>query len=189
VVAVNRPGDNRLGSVGKPLPHVRIAFAEDGEILVRKPRWLGYLGDARETALESLIATGDLGYQDEAGYLYLTGRKKNIYITAFGRNVAPEWVERELVSRYPILQAAVFGEARPYSSAVIVAHPKATHAEISAALDAANRQLPDYAQVRAWIPAKAPFTSRNGMSTTNGRPRRHNILGMHAEQINALYQP
>lgn len=187
VVAVNRPADNRPGSVGKPLPHVRIRFADDGEILIHGIRWRGYLGDAAPGVAEECIATGDLGFLDEDGFLHLTGRKKNIFITSFGRNVAPEWVERELVSHPPILQAAVFGEARPFNSAVIVTHPQATPEAIAAALDNANQQLPDYARVHAWIPANAPFTSSNGMATPNGRLKRANILGAHTDQINALY--
>ena len=189
VVAVNRPGDNRPGSVGRPLPHLRIAFADDGEILIHDVHWRGYLGENTAPAGDDFIATGDLGHLDADGFLHLTGRKKNIFITSFGRNVAPEWVERELVSRFPILQAAVFGEARPFNSAVIFAHPIATPEAIAAALAEANRQLPDYARVQAWIPAKAPFTPGNGMATANGRLRRSGILGAHAEQIETLYQP
>ncbi len=188
VVAVNRPKENRVGSVGMPLPHVRIAFAEDGEILIRHDLWKGYLGTSPKPLAEDYIATGDLGYQDEDGYLYLTGRKKNIFITSFGRNVAPEWVERELVARPPIAQAAVFGEARPFNSAVIVSYPSATPDEVSIAIADANKRLPDYARIHAWIPAKESFSSSNGMATPNGRLRRSTILGAHSEQINALYQ-
>jgi long-subunit acyl-CoA synthetase (AMP-forming) len=188
VVAVNRPSDHRPGSVGRPLPHLRISFAEDGEILIHDVRWRGYLGESAATASTEVIATGDLGHLDADGFLHLTGRKKNIFITSFGRNVAPEWVERELVSRFPILQAAVFGEARPFNSAVIFAHPTGTPEAITAALEEANRQLPDYARVRSWVAAKAPFTPSNGMATANGRLRRSGIFSAHAEQIETFYQ-
>lgn len=117
------------------------------------------------------------------------GRKKNMFITSFGRNVAPEWVEGELVSHPGIAQAALFGEARPFNCAVIVPHPGAPQDAIEAALEEANRRLPDYAQVRAWIAATEPFTAGNGMSTPNGRLRRPAILGKYAAQIDALYQP
>ncbi len=188
VVAVNRPGQNRAGSVGRPLPHVRISFADDGEILIRRVRWHGYLGDRAMPDGEDVIATGDLGYLDRDGYLFLTGRKKNIFITSFGRNVAPEWVESELTSQAGIAQAAIFGEARPFNSAVIVPQASTTPAAIEAALDRANRRLPDYAQVRAWITAAEPFTPINGMSTANGRLRRPEIFGKYAARIDALYQ-
>lgn len=188
VVAVNRPSDNRPGSVGRPLPHLHLSFAEDGEILIHDLRWRGYLGEPAMPVGEDFIATGDLGHLDDDGFLHLTGRKKNIFITSFGRNVAPEWVERELISRFPILQAAVFGEAQPFNSAVIFAHPTATPESIAAVLEEANQHLPDYARVRAWIPASAPFSPANGMATPNGRLRRSRIFGAHAEQIQTLYQ-
>ncbi|MBL0167146.1 MAG: AMP-binding protein [Propionivibrio sp.] len=188
VVAVNRPGESRTGSVGKPLPHVRIDFADDGEILIYGTWWNGYLGDRALPQTGDYIATGDLGYLDADGFLFLSGRKKNIFITSFGRNVAPEWVEVNLVSQAGIAQAAIFGEARPFNSAVIVPQPGASPAAIEAALDKVNRQLPDYAQVRAWIPAIEPFTFGNGMSTANGRLRRTEIFGKYASRIDALYQ-
>lgn len=189
VVAVNRPGESRCGSVGKPLPHTRIDFAGDGEILVRGIDWHGYLGDGASAPARDFIATGDLGYLDADGFLFLTGRKKNMFITSFGRNVAPEWVEGELVSHPGIAQAAIFGEARPFNCAVIVPHPGTPRGDIAAALEQANRRLPDYAQVHAWIAASEPFTAGNGMSTSNGRLRRPAILGRYAAQIDALYQP
>jgi len=189
VVAVSRPEASRSGNVGKPLPHVRIDFADDGEILVRGVPWHGYLGEDGTPQAEAFIATGDLGHLDAEGFLFLTGRKKNLFITSFGRNVAPEWVEGELVAHAGIAQAALFGEARPFNCAVIVPHPGTPHGVIETALDTANRRLPDYARVGAWIPATEPFTPDNGMSTPNGRLRRTAILGKYASQIDALYQP
>lgn len=187
VVAVNRPDDSRLGSVGKPLPHLELAFADDGEILVRGLRWRGYLGEDDTGAEPDVIATGDLGYLDADGFLFITGRKKNMFVTAFGRNVAPEWVEGELAADPAIAQAACFGEARPFNCAVIVHGPGIPQAAIEAALEQANRRLPDYARVRAWIPAAEPFTADNGLSTPNGRLRRSAIFGRYAAQIDALY--
>ena len=189
VVAVSGPGASRSGSVGRPLPHVRIDFADDGEILVRGVPWHGYLGEGVAAQPSDFIATGDLGYLDAEGFLFLTGRKKHLFITSFGRNVAPEWVEGELVAHPGIAQAALFGEARPFNCAVIVSHPGTPHGVIDAALATANRRLPDYARVRAWIAATEPFTAGNGLSTQNGRLRRSAIHGRYAAQIDALYQP
>jgi len=191
VIAVNRPDATRSGSVGLPLPHVRVTVADDGEIVVSGVRWRGYLAtaDAAGTTpgTAGAIATGDLGFIDADGYLHITGRKKNIFITSFGRNVAPEWIERELVARAPILQAAVFGESRPFNTAIIVAHAAATQQAVTQALEEVNRQLPDYARVSAWIPAREPFTPHNGLSTPNGRLRRSEIFGAYADRINASY--
>lgn len=188
VVAVNRPGDSRDGSVGKPLPHLHVGFADDGEILIRGIRWHGYLGEGDPLPAPDFIATGDLGYLDADGFLFLSGRKKNMFVTSFGRNVAPEWVEGELAADPAIAQAALFGEARPFNCAVIVRRPGTPPEAIEAALDTANRRLPDYARVRAWIAAVEPFTAGNGLSTPNGRLRRSAILGQYAAQIDALYQ-
>jgi len=185
VVAVNQPGMQRNGSVGKPLPHLSVEFADDGELLVKGGHWLGYLGDGQTG---ELIATGDFGHFDADGFLYITGRKKNIFITSFGRNVSPEWVEGEITAHPGIAQAAVFGEARPFNSAVIVPLPGTSAIAIQTALDKANDRLPDYAQVRAWIAASEPFTPINQLATANGRLRRDRIHGQYASQIDTLYQ-
>jgi long-subunit acyl-CoA synthetase (AMP-forming) len=185
VVAVNRPGVQRPGSVGRPLPHARVRIADDGEILVGGALFAGYLHEPHPPG--EAWPTGDLGYLDADGYLYLTGRKKNLFITAFGRNVAPEWVEAELTAQPGIAQAAVFGEARPFNVAVVV--PRLSAGEpLAAALEAANRRLPDYAQVRELIIATAPFTPANGLATANGRLQHATIAYAYAHAIAACYE-
>ncbi len=191
VVSLNCAIDNRAGSVGKPLPHVQIKFAADDEIMVSNGAFLGYLDAGPQAPVtDDFFHTGDCGYQDSDGYLHLTGRKKNMFITSFGRNVAPEWVERELIRPGVILQAAVFGEGRPFNIAVIVASGRPgseARPAIDAAIAAANRDLPDYARVGTWIQAQEPFSVENGMLTANGRIRRDRILACYAEQINFIY--
>lgn len=192
VVAVNTPMDNRPGCVGKPLAHVTLKFAEDGEILVGGAIFEGYLGLAEHPDDDGLWATGDIGYLDEQGYLHLTGRKKNMFITSFGRNVAPEWVESELTLQPVIAQAAVYGEARPYNVAIIVPRPMAGVADVpqavSRAIAAANQTLPDYAQIGKWLIAPEPFTPQNNYLTANGRLRRAEILSAYEQVINQLYE-
>ncbi|HEY4139213.1 MAG TPA: long-chain acyl-CoA synthetase, partial [Casimicrobiaceae bacterium] len=119
--------------------------------------------------------------------LYVTGRKKNMFITSFGRNVAPEWIEQELVAQSAIAQAAVFGEARPFVTAVVVPRPNATLQAVSAAVNDLNRRLPDYARIGAWLQAAQAFTAQNGKLTANGRLRRDAILRDYADQIDAVY--
>lgn len=184
VVAVNRPGDKRPGSVGRPLPHIELKFDADGEILLRGNRFHGYLN--HPTPGDEWYATGDLGYLDEEGYLHLSGRKKNCFITSFGRNVAPEWVERELTLSPAIAQAVVFGEARPFNVALIV--PRGTADKVQAAIEQANRQLPDYARVTSWLAADEPFSLDNGQFTATGRPRREAIHEAYGKRIDALYE-
>ncbi len=185
VVAVNTPAEHKQGSVGKLLPHIQIRFADDGEILLKGNLFSGYLN--HEHFDNEWYASGDLGYMDEEGYLYLTGRKKNCFITSFGRNVAPEWVERELTLSPAIAQAAVFGEAKPFNVAVITPRNAAPAHDIQQAINDANQLLPDYAQITAWIESKEPFSMHNQQLTPNGRLRRDAIWQGYASRIDNLY--
>lgn len=188
VVSLNTKKNHCIGSVGKPLPHVRLKFSPEGEILVSGATLLGYTG-SEPIAEDAWWPTGDIGQLDDNGFLHLTGRKKNIFITSFGRNVSPEWVERELTLHPAIAQAAVFGEARPWNIAVIV--PRGNSPEVLAAvdqaIDEANRVLPDYAQVKCWLPASAPFLPQNGQLTANGRLKREVILAQYQAEMEKLY--
>jgi len=193
VVALNTEAEHCLGSVGRPLAHAQVKFAADGEILVSGATLLGYTGDTPlqpgECSTIKLWPTGDIGYLDEQGFLHLTGRKKNIFITSFGRNVSPEWVERELTLHPAIAQAAVFGEARPWNVAVIVPRgntPEAVEA-VNRAIAEANSVLPDYARVECWLPAQTAFLPQNGQLTANGRLKREAIWSLYQTAIEQLY--
>jgi acyl-CoA synthetase (AMP-forming)/AMP-acid ligase II len=187
VVALNLPGADRPGSVGRPLPHAHVRIAADGEILVSGPRCLGYLGGEEPPAPVAWLATGDLGCLDADGFLHVEGRKKNVIITSFGRNIAPEWPEAELAAGGAIAQAAVFGEARPRLCAVLVPRAAAADAAIDADVQRANSRLPDYAQIASWIRAEAPFGAANGLATANGRVRRDAVWTRYGERLAALY--
>lgn len=174
VVCLNRPGYQRAGTVGKPLPNVDIKLADDGEILVRGARALGYLGEPASS--DEYWPTGDLGRLED-GYLSILGRKKNQFITAYGRNVNPEWVEAELTSHPAIAQVLVYGEALPTNLALIVPRSTAFSVDdITQAIARANSELPDYAQIGAWLTASEPFSAANGQLTSNGRLRRNYII-------------
>ena len=148
----------------------------------------GYLGDtAWPEAAASEFATGDLGEIDADGFVYVRGRLKHLIITSLGRNISPEWVERELQMEPAISVAVVFGEARPWLSALISPAGPATSTEISAAVARVNARLPDYAQLRKWAAVTTPFTFANGLLTANGRPRRTRILKLHAGMLQSLY--
>ncbi len=185
VVAVNTPAANRPGSVGKPLPHIQLRFADDGEIFLGGVHYLGYLGESPSDDERDWLATGDIGQLDQDGFLYLKGRKKHIFISAFGRNISPEWVERELTLEPAIAQACVFGEARPFVVAVVV--PRNTDADIDQAIARANQRLPDYARIGRYIIADEAFTLANGQWTGTSRPRRQHIWAVYGERLSSLY--
>ncbi|WP_353572262.1 AMP-binding protein [Candidatus Albibeggiatoa sp. nov. BB20] len=187
VVALNTIDAHKIGSVGKPLEHIELRFNKDGEILVKGSVAQGYLQQDFELD-NDYLPTGDLGYLDDEGFLYLTGRKKNCFITGFGRNVAPEWVEAELTLQPAIAQAFVFGEAKPFNVAVIVpASADVSLDAIQQAIQTANQSLPDYAQVKKIIPAQAPFLPDNGQLTATGRLRRAEILKVYQAAIEQVY--
>ena len=175
VVCLNTPSARRIGTVGRPLPHAGVRIGDDGEVQVRGARMLGYLGEAPPAdalAADAWLGTGDLGHFDD-GFLVLHGRRKHQFITAYGRNVNPEWVEAELVQQGAIAQAWVHGEARPENLAVLVPRrADCSDVELEAAVAAANAGLPDYARAHRWLRAEAPFTPANGLLTANGRLRR-----------------
>lgn len=188
VVALNTSHSNKIGSVGKPLPHVTIKFGGYGEILVKGACLLGYVGDVSNEQTTQYFPTGDIGHLDDDGYLYITARKKNQFITSFGRNVAPEWVERELTVSPFIAQAAVFGEAKPWNVAIIVPAKNAIPAEVDIAIAKINQSLPDYARVGQWILADAPFSTSNNQLTANGRLRRIVIWQQYQKRIDEIYK-
>lgn len=189
VVALNRPGRRVHGTVGQALPHVQLRVDDSGELHVRGACMLGYVGDDAGTGADAdgWLPTGDLVHIDAAGYLQIAGRRKHQFITAFGRNVNPEWVEASLSAQPPIAQAWVHGEALPTNVAVLVPRlPGVDDSALQAAVDAANRDLPDYARVSIWLRADQPFSLSNGLATANGRLRRDAILAQHRSVIDAL---
>ena len=184
VVSLNLPSQQRIGSVGKALAHVDVVISEEGEIVIEGQAMLGYLGELEQPL--DRIYTGDLGYIDEDGYIFISGRKNNKIVSSFGRNISPEWVEASLSSSSAITQVAVFGEARPSLSAVIVS-PLTSTIEIKNTIDECNKHLPDYAQIRHWHRAEQPFTPDNNLLTNNGRLKRINIEKAYQQQLAALY--
>jgi len=184
VQALNLSGHDRPGSAGRALPHARLRVTATGEVEVAGTPLLGYLGDepgAAGTPVPAWWPTGDLGHLDADGYLWLHGRRKNVLITAFGRNVSPEWVETRLRDEPAVLQAVVLGDGQPALSAVL--WPTATtlaDETLQAAVDRANTTLPDYARVQHWVRGQAAFDATSGLATANGRPQRAAILQRHA---------
>jgi long-chain acyl-CoA synthetase len=125
---INRHDDFKFGSVGKPFPGVEVRIADDGEILVKGPNiFRGYYKNddaTRETIVDEWLHTGDIGRIDEDGFVYITGRKKDIIITAGGKNITPANLENWLKQNRYISQAVVYGDRRPYLTALITLDPE-----------------------------------------------------------------
>ncbi len=172
VVSLNLPNARKIGSVGKPLAHVDVKIAANGEVVVRGNAMQGYLN---QEVVDPLIHTGDAGFFDEEGYLFITGRIKQIIVSSFGRNISPEWVESNGSSEPEINQIAIFGEAQPYLSAVIYAKDNVSDGMLQQAVQKANDRMPDYAQIKQWYRSTEPFSLHNQMLTDNGKLRRNEI--------------
>lgn len=182
VQTVNLPGACRFGSVGKALPHTRLKRAVDGEILISGTTCLGYLGQPAQA--DQWLPTGDLGLIDDDGYVYLRGRKKNVLITGYGRNVSPEWVETHLHDQPEIAVAVVLGDGQPALAAVVwPRHQALTDQQIQHAIDRANEPLPLYARIGHWCRATHAYLPESGVCTSNGRPVRAAISALYNETL------
>jgi long-subunit acyl-CoA synthetase (AMP-forming) len=183
VQTLNLPHGDRPGSAGKALPHARLRIDGDGQIWAAGSLMLGYLGSDRD-ALPAWLATGDLGRIDVDGFLHIEGRRRNVLITSFGRNVSPEWVESELQAAPAIANAVVFGDGQPALAAVLwPARADTSDDDLAQAVARANARLPDYARVASWRRGRSPFTAGSGMATADGRPRREAIARLHADAL------
>ncbi|ANN67209.1 AMP-binding protein [Bordetella bronchialis] len=187
VQALNLPGADIPGSAGRPLPHARLRVAPDGEIEIAGTHALGYLG--QPALARTWLPTGDLGHLDDAGFLHIDGRKKNVLVTGFGRNVSPEWVELHLAGQPGIAHAVVLGDGQPALGAVLWPLPGTDEAAMHRAVERVNEILPDYARVGSWSRARAEFSPASGMATANGRPRRDAIAALHADLFLSIHQP
>ncbi|NOQ76667.1 MAG: AMP-binding protein [Methylococcaceae bacterium] len=186
VVSLNSPSESRPSSVGKVLSHVNIAI-EQGEIVVSGNTFLGYVNEPNSW-LNLQVFTGDLGFFDQDNYLHISGRKKNVLISSFGRNINPEWLESELLSNGLLQQCVVFGDAKPYCVALV--YPRditCDNQTIETWIDRVNQSLPDYAQIKKWAYLKEPLSFTNGLMTSNGRPVRNAISHEYSALIEKLY--
>lgn len=194
VVTLNSPLARKNGSLGQVLKHTRVDI-EDGEIIVNGPGFLGYVGDAAswsQGAATVRVETGDLGFFDEEGFLHYQGRRKNVLVSSFGRNISPEWVEVELGAEAEIGQCFVFGDSRPYCVALIAARaPSLTDEMIDATLARVNAKLPSYARVMQWHRLAQPLPRGTGLATdlmtSNGRARRAQIETQFKDELAQLY--
>jgi len=203
----NLPGRTKLGSVGPPLPGLECKLGDDGEILVRGPNvFLGYYKEADATA-ESLtpdgwLCSGDLGSFDREGFLTITGRKKEIIITAGGKNVAPKNIEAALKESPLIGEAVVIGDRRKFLTALVTldeeaarklvgAGDVATAPQIRSAIqvqvDKVNEALARVEQVKKFAILPRPFGIDTGELTPTMKIKRNVVARKYEREIEAMY--
>lgn len=214
VISCNRPKAGlKMDTVGPPMEDVEVKIAEDGEILVRGELVMhGYWRNEAETERvlkDGWLHTGDIGEIDAKGRIKITDRKKDIIVNDKGDNVAPQKIEGMLTLQPEILQAMIYGDKRPYMTAVIVPDPEWVQefcaktatpckfrnlsrdadfkATIGAAVERVNRDLSVIERVRKFILADEAFTIENEQLTPSMKIRRHVLKAVYAERLDELY--
>jgi len=217
VLAVNTFTDFKIGSVGKPFTGTEIKIAEDGEILARGPQvMLGYYNDQAATrevlSPDGWLATGDIGYLDEDGFLIITDRKKDVLVTAGGKNIAPQPLENAIKTNKFVSQVIVIGDKLPYLSCLIVPNFENLAAQIKQegiiATDRAaliklpgvialydrelariNESLPSFSQIKKYALLDHEFTIEDGVLTPTLKVKRWAIVRKYQNIIEGLYPP
>ena len=205
------PDDFRFGTIGKPFPGVEVEIAADGEILVKGPNvFQGYYKNdeaTSETIVGGWLHTGDIGEFDADGYLKITGRKKDIIITAGGKNITPANLEAEIKQHPMISQCVVIGDRRPFLVAVVTLDPEEAakfaeekgldlatlhtddgiRASIQAHLDQVNQKFARVEQVKKFEVLPRDFSQEGGELTPSMKVKRNIVAQKYAGEVDALY--
>ena len=215
ILTANTFENFRYGSVGKAIPDTDLKIAEDGEILARGPQvMLGYYRNEAATSEvldgDGWFSTGDIGHLDEDGFLFITDRKKDLIVTAGGKNIAPQPIENQYVANKYVTQAVVIGDRRQFLSALIVpnfetlkdyAEGKGIHAmeltdlvrhpQVNALfneiIESMNKDLPGFSQIRKFALLDREFTLEDGELTPTMKIKRFAINRLYKKTIDAMY--
>jgi long-chain acyl-CoA synthetase len=211
VATVNSLDDFRFGSVGKPLPGQELKIADDGEVLLKGPNiFQGYYKNDQatsETIEDGWLHTGDLGHVDEDGFLFITGRKKDIIITAGGKNITPANLENGLKQNRWISQAVVVGDRRPYLIALITLDPEEApafaqehglevadlpeseqmRAEVQKQVDAVNARVGPVEQIKKFKILPHDLSQETGELTPTLKVKRNVVNEKYAAEVDSLY--
>ena len=188
----------RDGSVGRALPNVQVRIAEDGEILIRSEScMLGYYGQPEATGAalaDGWMHTGDMGRLDEDGYLFITGRLKDIYKTAKGKYVAPLPIERRFAGNTYLEQVCLVGEGlvQPVlvaqRSAIAQASDRSVIArQLGSVLDEVNRTLEAHERIRFILLTDCEWNEANGLCTHSLKISRKNVEAAYSDLVADLY--
>ena len=211
---VNTPDLIKIGTVGPPLPGVSIQIADDGEILVRGNNvFSAYRNNEAAThdaIVDGWFHTGDIGELDHDGFLTITGRKKEILVTASGKNVAPAFLEDRLRAHPLVSQCIVVGDQKPFIGALITLDAEMlpawatnnglpglsmdeartnelVHAQITTAVDDANKAVSKAESIRKFAVLSGDFTEDNGYLTPSLKLKRNLVMQDYASEVEALY--
>jgi len=198
--SVNRPGRFRFGTVGPALPGFEVKTDEEGELLIRSPTvFAGYYKDPDATAevlgADGWLRSGDVGSIDEDGFVHITDRKKDILITAGGKNVAPANLENALKTAPLVSQALVIGDRRPYVAALITLDPAVADGigsdeadrRVQAIVDGVNSELSRFEQIKRFRVLPRDFTAEDGEVTPTLKLKRRVVEQHFAAEIEGLY--
>jgi long-chain acyl-CoA synthetase len=193
-VATLNPLDRpKPGSIGKLLPGVEARLEEDGELMLKSPcLFEGYLNDPDATAAvlrEGWLATGDIAEIDGDGYLYITGRKKELIVSSNGKKIYPARIEH-LLKREPLISHVVLaGDRLPYVAALMTVNGPLQEAEaaVSNAVKAANRELAGFEQIRKFRIVEREFSIEQGELTPTMKIRRNRVLENHRALVSEMY--
>jgi long-chain acyl-CoA synthetase len=198
--SVNRIGRIRFGTVGPPLPGFDVRIADDGEVVLQSPTvFAGYYKDEAATREvlgdDGWLRTGDIGELDADGFLRITDRKKDILITAGGKNVAPQNLENALKSAPIVSQALVLGDRRPFVAALLTVDPELAAgrdeesllAELQAVVDEVNRDRTRHEQIKRFALLPRDFSADEGEITPTLKLKRRVVEQHFADEIESLY--
>jgi len=187
LITINRVGDNVIPTIGTPLPETEVTAESDGELIVKGPQvTLGYYGLETDTIKNGVLRTGDLGVIHENGHITLIGRKKEMIVTAYGKNISIPKIEELLKSIPGVSEAVLIGEHRPYCTALIWLEEDA--ADLDAAIEQMNAGLSHPEQIRKYAVIPEPLSIQKGELTPNLKVKRANVEAHFRDDIEGMYR-